>query len=343
MTSRHHVWPSVLIMTLLSALAGQAEDFGPPALTEQTLAAIQDCVDTSSPPWPQAWRLEYVDAIRQTLTASQDLSDCAWRLDILQRGFQAYWEGLKKDRTRARFEVQCAQIIWYTESLMAPDVPGEKDRHTLRRQWEGLWHEAAGALVSQFSFLDPNIVHRAAADHLEECFRRIETPLVPIFQRPFTDTQADRIREGWHAMRYARVDLMRQLGGEAVFTAGGRSEQASPSEHPHYLLAQGSLERLENFMWTVVVHPPESYLSALQNYREAEGRRRQRMFKARAQEERLASERSRQLHQTESLSFLLAVVLESARHFQSPSVNGAPDRSHALTEAAPPKEVMPMR
>lgn len=342
MTLRHHVLRCVWIVTCLPALAGGAGGPGTPVLTGQTLARIRECLAASPAPWPQAWCDEYVDVIRDALDVPEEPSDFARRLEALSEGFPAYWDALRKGQDRALFEVQCAEITWYAERLMGPAFPSEQDKQTLGAQWEDLWDNAAGSLVSQFSFLDPRVVKTACRDHLAECQRCIEAPLKPIFQRPFSPAQIDRIREGWHELRYARVDLMRELGGEDLFLADRRSEGALDA-HPDYVLTQRSLEQWVGYMQTVIVVPSEAFREAVQNYRDAKQRRRQRVAMARVQERRLGAERFRRLDQVEALSFLLAVVLESSQQFRSLPADGAVDSPRAEGEETSRKEVMPMR
>jgi len=339
---RHNVAAGRFMVLLLPVLGCPATGLGTSSAMEQALAAIKDCMAASPAAWPPAWCSEYVEAIRDASTVCAEPSDYALRLKALAEGFPWYWEGLSKSRDRALFELQCAEIKWYAGHLVNSAFPAEDDRGAIRKQVKDLWHDAADSLIAQFPFLDPNAVCQARRDHLHECLRWVDAPLKPIFQRPFAPDQMDRIREGWHELRYARVDLMRQLGGEEVFLASGPPE-ADLSAHPHYLLTYRSLEQLDSFIWTLVARPPEHYVKAQQNYRKARQRQRQRTLRARAQEQHLRAERCRQLRQTEYLSFLLAVVLESAQQMGRPSAGDLSDDFQERVEAAPPKEVMPMR
>ena len=92
-----------------------------------------------------------------------------------------------------------------------------------------------------------------------------------------------------------------------------------------------------------MARPPEHYVKAQRNYWKARQCQRQRTVTARAQEQRLNAERSRQLRQAEYLSFLLAVVLESAQPLNRPTVGELCDDFQERVEEALPKEVMPMR
>jgi hypothetical protein len=165
------------------------------------LATIQDCMSRSLVPWPDAWKGEYLDTIRKAVTSRQDVAQYDRRLEILSEGFPAYWQGLKKERERALFELHCAQIRWYVESLMDGELPTEQESYRLREQYKGLWDFAAESLLAQFPFLDPNAMHAAQADRRAECERRIEAPLLPIYLHPFSDSQMDQIKSRWQDLR----------------------------------------------------------------------------------------------------------------------------------------------
>lgn len=342
MGHRHNIAAGRLLTILLTALACHSTSFGTSSEMEQTLAAVEDCIAASPASWPPVWCNEYVEAIRDASTVSDEPSDYALRLSALREGFPLYWGVVNTMPDRPLFELQCAEIRWYARHLVTSVFPSEEDRRAVREQVTDLWQDAANSLMAQFTFLDPNVVRRAQADHLQRCLRWVDAPLKPIFQHPFTPDQMDRIREGWHELRYARVDLMRQLGGEEVFLTSVPQEERL-SAHPHYLLTYRSLEQFEGFIWTLVAHPPADYAKAKQDYWKTQQRQQQRMLMARAQEQRLRTERSRQLHQTEYLSFLLAVVLESAQQLGSSQGREVLDDFHARVEGAPAKEVMPMR
>ena len=229
------------------------------------------------------------------------------RLDILRRGFQPYWESLRKSPDRSLFDVRRAQIRWYVETLMRAELPGEEETQVLRRQYEDLAEHAAASLLAQFSFLDPNAVQAAKTDHLAECYRSIEAPLLPIFLRPFSEAQVDQIKQRWHDLRYARVDLWRQLGGGRTTSP---EDRATPSlqTHPDYLLTQRSVSQLRPYIWAAVAPPPDYYGSAVRSHIDAQRQMLQSRAEARRQERRLPMA----VLQTEYISFLLTALLETA-------------------------------
>ncbi|MEN6428416.1 MAG: hypothetical protein ABFE13_23975 [Phycisphaerales bacterium] len=278
---------------------------------------MQDCVARSPAPWPEAWQREYVDAVRDAILSGRENSQYAKRLQIICDGFGPYWQGLANNRERPAFEVRLAQIRWYVENLMNSPLPGEEERHTLRHQCEDLAEHGAQSSLAQFSFLDPNMVQKAKADWLAECYRNIDAPLLPIFLTPFSNAQIDQIKERWHDLRYARVDLWRQLGGGRTTSPRSVHDTASPETHPDYLLAQRSLSQLRAQIWAVAIPPPDYYHTAVANDLEAQKRKLQMMSEARRQESRL----SNAVLQTEYLSFLLGALLETAQQAFSGQTN----------------------
>jgi hypothetical protein len=226
----------IATIVLLAGIPPWAEGSAEPDSLGQALAALRECVAKSPAPWPQAWREEYEETIRQIAIAHRDSPGYAARLEILRNGFAPYWEAVPKNDQRSLFEVRQAEVRWYVESLMAGELPTENSREKLREQYKSLVEYATEALLTQFPFLDPNVVQTAKADHLNECYRNIEAPLLPIFQRPFSGQQAGQLKERWHSLRYARVDLWRQLGGGRK-ESGVTRDTPSGKMHPDYLLS----------------------------------------------------------------------------------------------------------
>ncbi|MBP7049885.1 MAG: hypothetical protein KBE65_02615 [Phycisphaerae bacterium] len=270
----------------------------------------------SPAPWPQAWQQEYVDTIREAIDSGATDPQCAERLRIVREGFGPYWQGLANNKERPAFEVRQAQIRWYIANLMNAPLPGEEDRHALRHQYEDLAEGAAHSLLTQFPFLDPNAVQQAKADHLANCCRSIDTPLLPIFLTPFSQAQMDRVKERWHDLQYARVDLWRQLGGGKTTSPANR-DASSIRNHPDYLLTQRSLDQLRSQIWAVGASAPEYYRTAVANALASQKHRFQAMSEARSQEARLGNA----VLQTEYLSFLLGALLETAREEPSKPLN----------------------
>ncbi len=319
MVYRQHTLRRAFVIAILSVIVGEAMGSAEPTLLEKTLAAVRAYMASSPAPWPDAWQREYVDTIRQAITAHQAAPECAARLDILRTGFQLYWEGLKKGQDRSLFEVHQAQIRWYTEHLMGTEFPGQDERQKLRDQYRDLWDHATGSLLTQFPFLDPNTVLRAKADHLSECYRKIEAPLLPIFLRAFSAAQVEQLEQRCHDLRYARVDLWRLLGGDSKKSGEGNRDPQPLDPQQQYLLTQRCLVQLQGQIWVIVAPAPDYYRKAMGNQMLAQRRLLQTSSQARNQERRL--EQERKVLQTEHLSFLLAALLETPQVFvESPSI-----------------------
>ena len=137
--------------------------------------------------------------------------------------------------------------------------------------------------------------------------------MLPVFLRPFTEAQVDQLKQRWQDLRYSRVDLWRQLGGNSA--ASPENQEAKPlTAHPHYLLTQRCLAQLLSQVWTVAAPPPDYYRTAATNLMNAEKRRVQARSQAYSQERRLERERSRQFLQTEQIGFLLSALMETAKN-----------------------------
>jgi hypothetical protein len=298
---------AMAIVALVTGIPAWGEGSAEPNSLAQALAAVRSEMTKSSAPWPQAWQQEYVETIRQVVLAHRDSPAHAVRLDILRNGFTPYWEAVLKNDQRSLFEVRQAEIRWYVENLMAGDLPTDNSKEKLRQQYKSLVEYATEALLTQFPFLDPNEVRLAQADHLRRCDRLIESPLLPTFVSPFTEAQVDQLKERWTKLRYARVDLWRQLGGGAGTTAK-QARVASGNAHPDYLLTQRSLDQLRGQIWSLIPRRPDYYRNAVAKDMAAQKQRVQSQAEARAQETRLGVA----VWQTEYLSFLLAALLETA-------------------------------
>jgi len=203
---------SIFIVTLFSGIvfgvAGSAES----DLVEQTIDVIKECMASSPASWPDEWKREYVETIRKEVELHRDVPHYPMRLEILHKGFVSCWEGLTKTKDRSLFEMHRARIRWYTENLMGTKFPTEEERQKLHDQYTDIWNYAADSLFAQFPFLDPNAVQRAKQDDLNECNRKIDTPLMPVYLRPMSEAQVEQIKQRWDKLRYIRVDLWRRLG-----------------------------------------------------------------------------------------------------------------------------------
>jgi hypothetical protein len=290
-------WGLILSALLSAGFAGEPTDSQQSALLEQALAVVRDCMARAPAPWPAQWQSEYVDTIRAAVASCQDDAQYGARLQILREGFAPFWQGLKTGPDRSLFEVRRAQIRWYVEHLMATELSCEKEKQTLRGQYRDLTDHAARSLLAQFPFLDANMVEHAKADYLAECYRSIEAPLLPIFLNPFSEAQIEQIKQRWHDLRYARVDLWRQLDAAPPVNA-----------NPDYSLMQRSLAQLRPYIWAFVAPAPDYYRRAVDKEIDTVKRRFQARVEAGNEERRLG----KAVLQTEYISFLLAALLETA-------------------------------
>ncbi len=323
----------VLFVALWLGTVGQAAEVGAPDPGESTLAFVESYMARAPVPWPQAWQVEYLRTVRQAIASDANLPQYTVRLEILRQGFPPYWDSLARTDERALFEVQAVQVRWYVEHLMRAELPDAQAKQRLREQYTDLWNHAASSLLTQFPFLDPNGVQAAKAESLAECVRDVNAPLLPIFLRPFSDEQIEQIKQRWHDLRHARVDLWRQLSPQAA-QAAARGPAPPLDAKSSRLLAQRSLAQLLGQVWSVGSSPPDYYRAALRNRLDTQ--RRAVLSQAGAAQAERALERryARQLAQTEQISFLLAALLETARLVPSEQ----PDREDEASQGDDPSE-----
>ncbi len=276
----------------------------------QVPGVIQECVDKVPALWPEAWRREYIETMHRAMAPDPNGAPTTWHLEALGEGFTRYWKGLVKNQDRAFFEIQLAEIRWYTEHLIRASSPSAEDTRKRRDQWKRLSDHGASLLLTQFPFLDPSIVQKAQADHLVLCYHHIDAPLVPVFGDLLSDTQVEQVKKRWHDLRYARVDIWNRLGGEAMISLDGL-EAMPVQEHPHYLLTQQSLAQFQAHVQAIAIVPCDHYRDALRHYTEAQLQRRKSLSQARRAEHRLERDHAGQLLQVEHLGFLLTALLET--------------------------------
>jgi len=326
MRDRYHALRSALIAAVLPAAFGGKMGSAGPALTEQTREAIEKCISRSAPPWPDEWKKDYIDTIRSAIESHGHTKHYAERLEILAKGFGPYWESFTKTGDRSHFDVHLARIRWYVEHLLGTEFPSEQERRKLRDQYTEIWDHAATSLLAQFPFLDPNAVRGAKTDHLNQYYRKIETPLMPVYLRPMSEEQVGQIKQRWHDLRYARVDLWRSLGGDSTL----------PGSNPRrdYRLTQKSLAQLDTHIWAIVATAPDYYRSAMENRIKALEHVYHLKREARTKQQRMEKGHSRQLAQSEHIGFLLGALLETARCFDGLTLA---NRQEQTTLGQPPR------
>jgi hypothetical protein len=301
------VWVPVL-QALTAGVMATDSNSAEAAVRDQTLAAIRECVTKSPPPWPQAWVEEYVATVRDTMDAHKSTAQYQCRLDILRRGFPTHWDRLTKAEDRLLFQVHRCQIRWYVEALMTTRLLEPNEKQELGHQWQNLMSYAADSLLAQFPFLDPNAVWRAKVDQLEEYFREIEVPLLPVFQQIISEQQVSRIRERWHALRYARVDVWRQESAKAT-GSNLEKDRSDRNQHPDYVLAQRSFSQWRGQIWIIVTHAPDYCVKAVSDEMQAQRQRFESNWDTWSRE----AQPGAGVAQTDRISLLLAALLETGR------------------------------
>lgn len=247
---------SILIITIFSTITygiSNSKNFDP---VEQTIEAVQECMESGPVPWLDEWKQEYIEAIRKEVDLHRDVKHFDLRLEILRKGFMPYWQSFKKNNKRSLFEVHCARIRWYTENLMGSEFPTKEERQKLRDQYTEIWNYAAKSLLVQFPFLDPNAVDHAKANDLSKCYRKIEAPLMPVYLKPMSEEQIDQIKQHWDNLRYNRVDMLRRLSGNYT-TPANNSDVPSHNANHDYELTKESLSQLLGLVWMVVPQRPD--------------------------------------------------------------------------------------
>lgn len=342
MPDKYHALRIAVVAALLPTIAAAKVDSVGPALTEQTLEAIRNCMAHSRTPWPEEWQKEYMETIRSAVESHQDAAHYAKRLEILRKGFAPYWKGLTRSKDRPLFEVYRCRMRWYVEHLMGTQFPSEDERQKLRDQYTDIWNHAADSLLAQFPFLDPNAVQKAKADDLSIRYRKIGAPLMPVYLRPMSAEQVGQIKERWEKLRYARIDLWRRMSSRSS-TPGGNGDAPSPNAKRDYDLTKESLSQLLGQVWMVVPQRPDYYLAAMDNQIKALKRRVQVRHQARSDQQRLEKTRSRQLLQTEHISFLLVALLETPQCLEGAHPSSFRSETRWNRRKNPRKEVVPMR
>lgn len=304
---------NVLIVTIFPCIMFGVAGSEKSDLAEQSLKAIEDCIERSPIPWPDDWKNEYIETIHKTIELNPVTSHFAERLEILVKGFMPYWDGLKKTKDKSLFEVHRVQIRWYAEHLMSTELPSEDERLKLRNQYKELWDYATDSLLKQFPFLDPDTVENATKDDLSKCYSKINTPLMPVYLRPMSNEQVRQIKHRWDKLRYIRVDLWRRLDDSSTTPSDNYNSQSSNAERDH-VLTQKSMSQLLGQVWAVASQSPDYYLIALKNRSRTIQDRLKSKHQAWNNEDRLEKEHSRQLFQTEHISFLFVALLETPKH-----------------------------
>ena len=82
---------------------------------------------------------------------------------------------------------------------------------------------------------------------------------MPVYLRPLSVEQIGQIKQRWHDLRYARIDLWRRLGGGSNTPFVGHGDATSSEAERHYQLTKKSLSQLLGQIWMVVPKRPDYY------------------------------------------------------------------------------------
>jgi hypothetical protein len=300
---------NVIVISIFSSIAYGISSSKNPDPTIQTIEVIQKCMESEPVPWPDEWKKEYIETIRKAVELHHNDAHYIERLEILRNGFVPYWDGFKKTDERSLFEVHLAQIRWYVENLMGTEFQTDEERQKLRNQYKELWNYAASSLLKQFPFLDPNAVQEAKSNELSQCYRKIDAPLMPVYLRPMSEEQVEQIKQRWGKLRYIRVDLLHRLDSGSIISSD--KSIASSNIERDYELTKESLSQLLGLVWKSIPQQPDYYLEAINNRIDSLKFHIQLKYQAQSDQQYLEKTRSRQLLQTEHISFLLRALLET--------------------------------
>ena len=71
---------TVVLAILIPRTVGRAAGSLPGKRVQQALEAIHECMQRTPTPWPQAWRREYIETIRQAMPANPQAESGTWHL-----------------------------------------------------------------------------------------------------------------------------------------------------------------------------------------------------------------------------------------------------------------------
>jgi hypothetical protein len=303
---------SILILTLFSTIVYGISSSKNTDLVEQTIEAVQECMESGPVPWPDEWKKEYLDTIRKAILTHQNTPQYNRKLEILHKGFALFWNHIKKSKCSAtQFKVYIAEIRWYIEHLMREKLSSKKEREILKIQYRELFVYAIESLRGQFPFIKRDITDAALQKGLQQSYERIDAPLMPIYSKPFTDNQIKRIKARWDSSHTNRSGLWSKFSSN-VRMQGSDVQVTNPKMHPHYVFTKRCISSLLGSIWRVAVIPPDYCVMALQQSMEESKELEQEFRYNSASERRLISHFGTRIEQVEQWSFIFKGLLETA-------------------------------
>jgi hypothetical protein len=266
----------------------------------------------SPAPWPDTWQREYLATIREALSSDPNRPDYPARIEVFRRGFTRYWaQAQGSGLTQVEYDLRKAEMRWYCETLMAEGPASASEKAVLKGQLRDLCDYAAEYLKGRFPFLTPECVEEARRTALAEFDQEVNSPLLPIFRRPFSEDQLRAIKANW-ARLYRRWHF---IWRDIRYGGGGQGDLSDPGDlatHSYYRFARRCLTYLPRTFWPTSAKPP-GYVVDVTRKLNAEKAERGRINRQGADAEReLAMRSSNQVEQVEEWSFVFTALLETA-------------------------------
>jgi hypothetical protein len=250
--------------------------------------------------------------IREALSNDPNQPDYQARIGVFRRGFTRYWgKSQGSELTQPEYELRKAEMRWYCETLMAEGPASASEKAVLKVQLRDLCDYAAEYLKGRFPFLTPGCVEEAKKAALADFDQEVDSPLLPIFRRPFSEDQLRAIKANWGRV-YRRWHF---IWRDVRYAGGGQGDLSDPRDlasHPHYRFVKRCLLYLPRTIWPTGAKPPGYVVDVIRELN-AEKAERGRMNRQGADAEReLAMRSSNQIEQVEEWSFVFTALLETA-------------------------------
>lgn len=296
---------SIVIPLLLSSVTDEANPVA------DVLSMIERSVTDPCVGWTGEWQRDYMDTIRQALKNDHDKSNYTDRIEILRRGFPAFWSRRQPSKlSPAEYNMFKTEIRWFCETLISEDFTTASDKDLIKSQYCDLCGYATEHLRAQFPFLATVYVERTKTAALQEFYYDIENPLVLIFRKPFSHEQMMAIKANW-AFSYKRWDSFWSNIRYQNVDREDLSDSNDITNHLHYKFVKRCLSYLPQAIWPVLGKPPKYVLDAAMKLRKEKAEKKHTYIMADKTEINLAMRFSNQIEQVEQWSFVFTALLET--------------------------------
>jgi hypothetical protein len=211
--------------------------------------------------------------------------------------------------TQVEYDLRKAEIRWYCETLMLEGPAPVSEQSLLRAQVRDLCDYATEYLMARFPFLTQEYVEEAKKAAIEEFDQEVESPLLPIFRKAFSEGQLRAVKANWVRLYLRWHFIWRDV------RYGGQGDLPNPGDvttHSHYRFAKRCLTYLPRLFWGADAKPP-GYVVDVARRVSAEKAERGRANRPGADAEReLAMRTFNQVEQVEEWSFIFTALLETA-------------------------------